>query len=84
MCNGYDLLDDMKVGKMFDVLMDKATMEQDFIKTFILLKMFIICRYEWNIVQTYSIVKGLNETELTAQWSKVFSIKQHFGFQRKK
>lgn len=51
MCNGYDLLDDMGVGEMFDVLMDSATMKQDLIKTlFTLLKMFIICRYEWNIL----------------------------------
>jgi len=51
MCNGYDLLDDMEVGEMFDVLMDNATMKQDLIKTlFTLLKMFIICRYEWNIL----------------------------------
>jgi len=57
MCNGYDLLDDMEVGEMFDVLMDNATMKQDLIKTlFTLLKMFIICTFEWNIlylVQTF-------------------------------
>lgn len=32
MCNGYDLLDDMEVGEMFDVLMDNVTMKQDFSK----------------------------------------------------
>jgi len=32
MYNGYDLLDDMEVGEMFDVLMDNVTMKQDFIK----------------------------------------------------
>jgi hypothetical protein len=36
MCNGYDLLDDIKVGEMFDVLMDNATMKQDLIKTLLL------------------------------------------------
>lgn len=51
MRNGYDLLDDMGVGEMFDVLMDSATMKQDLIETlFTLLKMIIICRYEWNIL----------------------------------
>jgi len=45
MCNGYDLLDDMEVGEMFDVLMDNTTMKQNLIKTlFTLLKMSIIFR----------------------------------------
>lgn len=55
MCNGYDLLDDMEVGEMFDVLMDNVTMEQDFIKNLYSFEdVHNLQIYEWNIIQTFS------------------------------